>query len=196
MLLFFRNSLIFFLLFLFSNLLLSCKSDKTLHTPKIWKSYSYRISLLMTGETYLLRNKSWRFYKFRNHQVPDSTVMFAYYIHRKDRSGTSIFNPPTSSAIDTIEVAINSAQADSLFILTQNYFHSFRISNIENNKVIYSHTDDASGEVQITWQGQTLTGNINALHTSNVTQQSAAFYKVENYFSKIFSTARLKETKK
>ncbi len=157
---------------------------------KLPKSYKYEIYLSQMGRSYHLRSEDRRYDTFRHRPVPAGSVMFAYWVHRSDGSGTGFFNPPTTAAIDTVEVALQPAQADSLFTLTHAFFQSFELTNVDTVRRTQEVTDDVGGRLQIHWQGQTLVGDIIALHSSRVAQPSKAFYRVDACFDRLFADAR------
>ncbi|GGF28237.1 hypothetical protein [Hymenobacter cavernae] len=171
---------------------LSACTAPTNSAPELLKRYDYSIELSQSGHVYELRHKRWRYHAFKRNPVPVGTVMFAYWIHRPDGSGTSIFNPP-KAALDTVEAALQPAQADSLFALTHAFFQSFSLTDVDTAGRIWKYSDDSSGRLQIHWRGQTLMGQIQELHTSTVARPSAAFYRVDSYFDRLFTPLTLQK---
>ncbi|MFD1469403.1 hypothetical protein ACFQ48_14320 [Hymenobacter caeli] len=148
------------------------------------KSYGYRIVLQMPGEEFQLRSKKQRFYQFRNHPAPAEAEMFAYFIQHHG-GGYSIFAPPKSDRLDTVELAVPAARADSLFDLTQAFFRTLRFANPDTVRTgSYTiESDDVPGILQISWHGQTLMGRINALHDGTTARQNQAFLRVNRSFA-------------
>jgi hypothetical protein len=171
---------------------LSACTAPTNTAPELLKRYDYSLEVSQPGQVYKLRHKRWRYHAFRRNPVPVGTVMFAYSIHRPDGSGSSIFNPP-KAALDTLEAALQPAQADSLFALAHAFFQSFSLTDVDTAGWIEEHADDGGGRLQIHWQGQTLMGHIQALHTSTVARPSAAFYRVDSYFDRLFTPLTLQK---
>ena len=170
------------------SLLLTACHSTALPSYQTSKSYYYRLKLLTPGVEYQLRAKQWRFSQFQQ-PAPANAVMFAYFIEYHGGGGYSIFSPPKSTRLDTVELAVPAAGADSLFLLAQRFFHTLQPSNVDTTwqgRREYVQTDDAGGSIQLTWQGQRLLGEVDALHASSRARQSHAFWQVHRCFSQLF----------
>lgn len=156
---------------------------------QVVKSYSYRIALEIPGEQFQLRSSSRRFQHFRARPAPTGTEMFAYFIQHHGGGGYSIFAPAKSERLDTFEVAVPAARADSLFFLTQAFFRTLALTNLDTvreRQRFILQTDDSGGTLQVSWHGKTLMGQVDALHNERTAPQNTAFLRVYRNFYQLF----------
>jgi len=115
--------------------------------------------------------------------------MFAYFIQHHGGGGYSIFAPAKSKRLDTLEVAVPAAHADSLFTLTQTFFRTLALTNLDTvrgGQVFMVPFDDAKGTLQISWNSKLLCDQVEGLNDPRVVQQSTAFLRVYRNFYHLF----------
>ena len=155
---------------------------------QVVKSYGYRIVLEVPRAQFQLRSPSRRLQHFRARRAPADAKMFAYYIQYHG-GAYSIFVPVEREWLDTAEVAVPAACADSLFFLTQAFFHTLVLTNrdtLREGQAFGMQTDDSGGTLQVSWNGKTLMGQVDALHNDRTAPQNTAFLRVYRYFGHLF----------